>query len=247
MKRTHGFEICLNPEDMGISPSIGVLGWYELRTTELFIEVLRKGFTVVDVGANIGFFTLLAANIVGEEGTVLSFEPEPANFSFLSRSVQRNNFSNVRVYQKCVSDVDGQRMLYLSGTSNKGTHSIVRESGGTSITVPSTRLDTETSNIGVGRIDLLKVDVEGAEPEVLSGALRLLSEDRITNMILEWDRPETWSQHQGLVKRLLSSFNVYEMPRSLPFLPLRKIKENTPANSLFRNPFGTNLYLRLRN
>ena len=65
MKRTHGFEICLNPEDRGISPSIGVLGWYELRTTELFIEILRKGDTVVDVGANVGFFTLLAASIVG--------------------------------------------------------------------------------------------------------------------------------------------------------------------------------------
>lgn len=246
VKRTHGFEICLNPEDLGISPSIGVLGWYELRTTELFVEVLREGYTVVDVGANIGFFTLLAARIVGKSGTVLSFEPEPTSFSLLSKSVERNNFSNVRLFQKCVSDVVGNRTLYLSATRHKGMHSLIRDSGGASITVPATRLDAEISSLDIDRIDLLKIDVEGAEPEVIAGAARLLSEDRIRNMILEWEHPEIWSQHEGLVRRLLSSFNVYEVARSLPFLPMRRVRENMSLSSLFRNHLGRNLYLQLR-
>ena len=169
LKHTYGFDISLDPEDLGISPSIGVLGWYELRTTELFLQLLQKGFTVIDVGANVGFFTLLAAKLVEKEGTVLAFEPEPTSFSLLSGSVLRNNFSNVKLSQKCVSDIDGRRTLYLSSTRHRGMHSIIRDSGGTSVTVPSTRLDTEVSRLGIDHVDLLKIDVEGAELEVLKG------------------------------------------------------------------------------
>jgi len=247
LKHTHGFDISLDPEDLGISPSIGVLGWYELRTTELFLQLLQKGFTVIDVGANVGFFTLLAAKLVEKEGTVLAFEPEPTSFSLLSGSVLRNNFSNVKLSQKCVSDIDGRRTLYLSSTKHRGMHSIIRDSGGTSVTVPSTRLDTEVSRLGIGHVDLLKIDVEGAEPEVLGGAQKLLSEGRIRNMIIEWEHPEIWSRHEELVRYLLSTFDAYELARSLPFVPMRRLKENASTRSLFQNRFGTNLYLRSRN
>src|SRR5437773_10506855 len=62
LKRTHGFEIYLNPNDMVISPSIAVLGWYELRTTELFVEILRGGSTGVDVCATVVFFSFCSAS-----------------------------------------------------------------------------------------------------------------------------------------------------------------------------------------
>ena len=247
LRHTYGFDISLDPQDLGISPSIGVLGWYELRTTELFLQLLEKGATVIDVGANVGFFTLLAAKLVGKEGIVLSFEPEFTSFSLLSGSVQRNNFSNIKLSQKCVSDIDGKKTLYLSSTRHRGMHSIVRDSGGTKVTVPSTRLDTEVARLGIERVDLLKIDVEGAEPEVLNGASKLLSEGRIRNMIIEWEHPEIWSQHEKLVRYLLSTFDTYALARSLPFVPMRRVRENASGTSLFRNRFGTNLYLRSRN
>lgn len=246
VKHTYGFDIYLNPEDLGISPSIGVLGLYELRTTELFLQLLHRGSTVVDVGANVGFFTLLAAKLVGNEGNIVSFEPEPTSFSLLSESVQRNNFSNVKLVRKCASDTDGEKTLYLSSSAHKGMHSITRDSGGASVTVPSARLDTELSQLGIDHIDLLKVDVEGAEPEVLKGAHRLLSQGRIENMIVEWEHPKIWSRHEELVRYLLTNFDAYELARSLPFIPVRQLKEDAPTSSLFRNRFGTNLYLRLR-
>jgi len=181
---THGFDILLDPADMGISPSIGVLGWYELKTTELFIKLVESGSTVIDVGANVGFFTLLAAKLAGKEGVVVSFEPDPTSFSLLSRSVQRNNFGNVRLFRKCISDVDGEQVLYLSVTHHKGMHSISRNLGGLGISVKSARLDTVADSLNIDEIDLLKIDVEGAEPEVLDGATRLLSEHRVRNIIM---------------------------------------------------------------
>lgn len=241
---THGFDIGLDPKDMGVSPSIAVLGWHEMKTTELFIKLIGKGSTVVDVGANIGFFTLLAARLVGEKGIVLSFEPEPASFSLLTKSVERNNFDNVKLFQRCISNLDGQRQLHLSVTHNKGLHSIATDLGGPSIPVQSVRLDTVASGLRIGSIDLLKIDVEGAEPEVLEGAERLLSESRVRNIIMEWDHPETWARRNDILEMIFSRFDVYEFARSFPFLPGRKLESG--STGLFASSVGANLYLRRR-
>jgi len=239
---THGFDIFLDPADMGISPSIGVLGWYELKTTELFIKLVESGSTVIDVGANVGFFTLLAAKLAGKQGVVLSFEPDPTSFSLLSKSVQRNNFGNVRLFQKCISNMDGQQILYLSVTHHKGLHSISRDLGGPRITVQSARLDTVADSLNIGAIDLLKIDVEGAEPEVLDGATRLLSEHRVRNIIMEWEHPEVWARRKDIFEMIFQGFDVYRFARSLPFLSPRRLDSH--STSPFSTSVGTNVYLR---
>jgi FkbM family methyltransferase len=241
---THGFDVCLDPNDMGVSPSIAVLGWHEMKTTELFIKLVGRGSTVIDVGANVGFFTLLAAKLVGKKGYVLSFEPEPTSFSLLAQSVKRNGFGNVEMFEKCVSNVDGQQTLHLSVTRNKGLHSIARDLGGDSISVQSARLDTVVNAHGIGSIDLLKIDAEGAEPEVLEGAERLLSRSSVRNIIMEWEHPESWARRSDILEMIFSRFDVFEFVRSLPFLPARKLAPD--STSLFAQGAGTNLYLRRR-
>ena len=239
---THGFDIFLDRADMGISPSIGVLGWYELKTTELFIKLVESGSTVIDVGANVGFFTLLAAKLAGKKGVVLSFEPDPTSFSLVSKSVQRNNFRNVRLFQTCISDTDGQQILYLSVTHHRGLHSISRDLGGPRITVPSARLDTVADSLDIDEIDLLKIDVEGAEPEVLDGATRLLSEHRVRNIIMEWEHPEVWARRKDIFDMVFQRFDVYRFARSLPFLSSRRLDSHSA--SPFSTSVGTNVYLR---
>lgn len=106
-KRIFGFQIYLNVDDMSpISSSIATLGWFSLARTELLRKVLKPGMTFVDVGANIGYYTLLAERIIGPSGTVIAFEPEPKNFALLSKTVSLNNLPNVRIYQQAVSDRD---------------------------------------------------------------------------------------------------------------------------------------------
>jgi FkbM family methyltransferase len=239
---THGFDIFLDPADLGFSPSIGVLGFYELKTTELFIKLVEGGSTVIDVGANVGFFTLLAAKLAGKEGVVLSFEPDPTSFALLSKSVQRNNFGNVRLFQKCISDVDGEQILYLSVTHHKGMHSISRNLGGRRINVKSARLDTVADSLNIGEIDLLKIDVEGAEPEVLDGATRLLSEHRVRNIIMEWEHPEVWARRKDIFDMVFQRFDVYRFARSIPFLSPRRLDSHSA--SPFSTSVGTNVYLR---
>src|SRR5208282_1394111 len=113
-KRVLGFQIYLNPQDFSpVSTSIATSGWLNLPLTALMKKVLKSGMKAVDVGANIGYFTLLAAKIV-EHGHVYAFEPEQTNFELLSKSISVNDLGNVDIYQKALCDKEGLIKLYLS-------------------------------------------------------------------------------------------------------------------------------------
>jgi FkbM family methyltransferase len=190
----------------------------------------------VDVGANIGWFTLHAANIIQDAGTVFAFEPEPTNFSLLSKSVEQNDFHNVHLFQKCVSDTIGTQELYLSPSKNSGLHTIMKDLGGSKIVVPTIKLDSLLSFPRFDRIHLLKIDVEGAEAKVLAGAQKLLAQSKINHIIMEWN-PEVWSDHVELFKTLFDVFDVYAVVCDLPFFCLMKLSGDTfPKSQL-------NLYL----
>ena len=235
VKHTFDFYIYLNPSDTIISPAIGLTGSHEPHITELFRKILAKGMTVVDVGANIGWFTLLSATIVGDTGEVVSVEPEPTNFSFLLRSVELNRFSNVKLFQVCASNSRGNQILYLS-SGNLGAHSTINQVSDKKIEVPSDTLDAILGKIGVDKIDLLKIDVEGAEPYVLEGCKEHLPRTR--NIIIEWN-PGEWKRRRNLLKMILREFDVYQIVRS-PFL----IKKITKDSLLSFNTSAANLYMR---
>ncbi len=97
------------------NPAIALydIGGYENVETQLFESHIKEGDVVLDLGANIGYFTLIAAKCVGANGKVYAFEPDPTNFSFLKRSVEINNYKNVVCEQKAVSNKNGVVKLFL--------------------------------------------------------------------------------------------------------------------------------------
>ncbi len=140
---------------------------YEPEKTEVIRSIVQPGQTFVDVGANKGDFTLLAARRVGPTGRVLAFEPEPSNVRWLRRSIERNGYTNVEVHELALGDEEGHVTLHLGEKS--GWHTIVpgRRTSLGAVQVPLRRLD----DVLDGRpIDHLKIDVEGAEMAVLRGA-----------------------------------------------------------------------------
>ena len=133
---------------------------YEPIETEIVKSNVKKNDIVVDVGANIGYYTLLMAK---NNAFVFSYEPEPQNFELLQKNVILNNFSlNVKLYNKAVSDFNGNSKLVLSENSI-GQHKLGNSRFGTnSIEVEVTKLEQD-------KIDFAKIDVEGAELHVLQG------------------------------------------------------------------------------
>ncbi|MEM2613511.1 MAG: FkbM family methyltransferase [Nitrososphaerota archaeon] len=133
-----------------------------------------SNFYVADVGAYRGYYTILSSKIVGPQGHVYSFEPEPNNFQILSKSVILNRLRNVTLFKLALSDKDVFENLYLS--EYPSMHSTVIKRGIKVISVPCMRLDTLIKQRKIARLDLIKVDVEGAELKVLRGCEDLIKE-----------------------------------------------------------------------
>jgi FkbM family methyltransferase len=133
-------------------------------------ELLTPGMRAVDVGANIGYYALLFAEVLGPKGSIICFEPEPANLVELRRNILRNHLDNVEVIAKAVGNEDGTVSL-SSGINGR----IARDGKGDFIS-PVCRLDT----ILTDEVDFIKIDVEGYEGFVLEGAQRVLHQYRPT-------------------------------------------------------------------
>jgi FkbM family methyltransferase len=141
--------------------------------------------TIVDIGANIGYYTLLAAKLVGDKGRVFAFEPEPQNYALLVRNIELNRCMNVVPVRKAVSSKTGQADLFLNRET--GAHGFLpdRENVIGVTTVETVSLDEYFK----GRecpIDVIKIDVEGSETEVLRGMSRIIKENDSLKMFTEF-------------------------------------------------------------
>jgi len=156
-------------------------GVYEKFETECVKKIIKKGDVVLDIGANIGYYTLIFAKLVGEKGKVFAFEPEPDNFAILKKNVQVNSYKNVVLVQKALSDEMGRAKLYLAD-ENKGDHRIF-DSGDEriAIEIDVIRLDDYFKDFD-GIINFIKMDVQGTEHKVIKGMPLLLS--KLTNLTI---------------------------------------------------------------
>ncbi|MBV8980209.1 MAG: FkbM family methyltransferase [Acidimicrobiia bacterium] len=147
-------------------------GTWEHEEAEFLQRSVKPGDVVVDVGAQLGYFTLTAGRAVGASGRVIAVEPMPVNRERLRRNLDLNGFTNVEV----VSDAAGARVGVERFASRSDRHQTswggFAASGDTE--VQTRPLDDILAGLGVDGIAFLKIDVEGGEPEVLAGASRLL-------------------------------------------------------------------------
>lgn len=177
------------------------LGAFEPQETAVVRRWLRAGMTFVDVGANVGYFTLLAASRVGRGGHVFSVEPSPYAYGKLAATVRTNGLSQVRTFQMGLSSAEGELPLYVAPASH-GFHSPSMGGGAeTAVTVPVRRLDDCLDEWGVETVDLMKLDVEGHESHVLEGAADSLASGRIRAVLVEFN--DHWLRRQGSSPRAL--------------------------------------------
>jgi FkbM family methyltransferase len=185
------------------------LGCYEPRETRWVRDWLRPGMTVIDAGANVGYFTALAASCVGTGGRVFAVEPSPYAFERLQRFLDSNHLMQACAFQAGLGDFDGMRTLYW-GPENARNHapSMVQGTGEFSTEVPVWTLDRCLSDWRIDRVDLLKIDVEGFEHRILRGGLRALKGQRIKAILIEfndWCLKKDGSSCQELYNFLVES------------------------------------------
>ncbi len=162
-----------------ILKALAANAFYEPTLSTLLFRLLRPGDTFVDVGAHIGYFSLLASKLVGAEGRVIAVEPDDANADRLEMHKQTNGCANIEIFRAVLSDAPGPKTFYVNA-DNDGGHSLwdpgIHFFNEKSAANPQTRtLDGETldsiiEKAGSPTVKLVKMDTEGAESHIVRGA-----------------------------------------------------------------------------
>ena len=145
------------------------LGIYEWHKQQVLKKMVRPNNIVFDIGANVGFYTLLASSIVGNKGHVYAFEPLPRNIEYLNKHLKINTVNNVSIIEAACSNCSGESLFDESDVASVGHLSAKGK-----LQVKTISLDSASLPIP----DILKIDIEGGEIDCLKGAIRLLSEHK---------------------------------------------------------------------
>jgi len=184
----NGHKIFLDTRELH-SLSIVINGFYEEAVEWTIRKNLKRGDKAIDLGANIGYFSILMASIVGKNGTVFSFEPNPDVFKLLTDSILINGFKDrVKLHNKAVFNKTS-KIRFTWAARHGGGHIIPQENEqkkGHVVDVEAVMLDSVIPKESLP-INLMKIDVEGSEPFVIEGARKILNSSPDIKIIMEWD------------------------------------------------------------
>lgn len=188
-------------------------GVYEAEVLDFAFGRLGPGAVVVDVGANIGAFTLPVAKEMGASGCLIAIEASPRVFPYLQRNVTLNELSNVRLVQCAAFDRDRQTVPFYEAPIDRfGKGSLGAHYHAGPISVLTRTLDSILSEQQVGRVDLIKIDVEGSEAVAFQGAEKLLTGDRPPVIVFEfcdWAEESVSGGRVGYAQRLLRDWGYH--------------------------------------
>jgi 23S rRNA U2552 (ribose-2'-O)-methylase RlmE/FtsJ len=203
----------------GDSLELSAMESYEPVETEIIKKNINKGDHVIDLGASVGYYTLLLAKLVGKNGKVYSFESNPEKISILEKNIHLNNYQNIILIQKFVSN---------KSTTNSGIQSIA--------------LDDyfQQSN----SINLIKMDIEGAEVQAIEGMKQLLENNQNIKIITEFhtsELREEGADPKEFLNKLrqfgFSIFNINEKNKELEDVTYEDLLKNYPNKEVFTNLF----------
>jgi FkbM family methyltransferase len=179
-----------------------LLGVYETGTTLLMERILKPGMVVIDVGAHVGYYALLAARLVGQEGRVYAFEADPANYRLLSENIELNSYSNLHAFSQAVTDHSGQLSFFLSpfGSDRNSLYAENTGGGAREVQVTAIALDEFIASVREAQIDLIKMDIEGAELAALEGMKETIK--RTVRLIVEYSPLSMREKPEQLLNKL---------------------------------------------
>jgi FkbM family methyltransferase len=179
-----GLKIYTNTIDRLLAALLWKFLSLEAFETEVLHKTIRPGMTVVDIGANIGYYTLLMGKMVGPYGVVHAFEPEPNNFRLLTKNIAVNKIKNIIPVQKAVADRTGWVELYIC-REHRGDHRIFKcNDDRPSIRIMQTSIDDYFNENS--RPDLVKMDVQGSEHLVVAGLKKIAAANQHLVMVVEF-------------------------------------------------------------
>jgi FkbM family methyltransferase len=197
-------------------------GVYESETTQFFNKFIKPGWNVIDIGANIGYYTVLLAKLTGPTGKVYTFEPTRKYFGYLSRNVRENDLNNVILNRIGLSNKKGKVKLKFDNSSATAFWTGDKKPEYSEV-INLVSLDNYLKYYSMSRLDLIKVDVDGCEPDLLKGAVRTLKKYQPV-IVME-------VSHSHLLKYGITAWDYFSILKNLGYL-IYTIENLIPINTL---------------
>jgi FkbM family methyltransferase len=194
------FKFFADPLDHSISPHLVMDGYWEPRTTATIIDLLSPGMVAIDVGANLGYFTVLMASLVGTDGRVIAFEPNPRMAERLRATLMLSGFEpRVDFHQDVLGETNGEQVQFQISTNHPGGSRVgsVQFAEKASITLQTRQLDTVP---GALEAALVKIDAEGMEEAIWNGMTAMIKGSSLRYVIIEFS-PSCYHDAAGMLDR----------------------------------------------
>lgn len=215
------------PQDDYVGRSIKYFGELDKKVTWVIRRTLRPGDTALDIGANLGLMSFKMLECVGETGRVIAFEPQSRMAGYIRQSIAHNRVGNLYLNQMGLADKAATLRLSIPD-HNAGAASFATNRGSRTEEVPVTTLDEFAQTHALGRVRLIKVDVEGFEPRVFSGARTFLTTSPPEVIVFEENR-KTGGMPESV--RILQSYGytVFTLPKALLRVTLQPYRQEARA------------------
>ena len=219
-----------------------LLGFYEKQAMKQFVELVKTGMTVVDVGANIGYYTLTASRLAGDKGRVYAFEADTDAFTFLQQNLTKNNCQNVVPICEAVSNEAGTALFYRPEPER--AYIVNDSSSEIGQTVSTTSLDDFFAQRDWPTVDVIKMDIEGEEQAALQGMKELSRRNPSLQMILEFNMSAiersgnnpvsviSTLKELGFIKAQIIERNLFPFSLNSESLPKELVQPNAMYNLL---------------
>jgi len=251
-KPIYNYAMWLDVTDPGISRTLILFGKRELDHKIMLEQALQPGMTVLDIGANIGYYAIMESALVSPNGKVIAIEPSPANIKLLKRNVTLNHCDqHITVIPGAVSDTSETRSFYLASASNLNTF---HKSGSTERYLTGETVDVKTYTVNeiqqqFGKIDLIRMDVEGHEVEIFNGMLPAIQNGELSPMIIFETHNSQYTEQHDMYSPLKALFEAgyraeiissnaekgTQKINALGYQPYKIVKTDFVTRALYRN------------
>ncbi len=206
-REIHGHTMFLSLQDLGLSKELILKGTREEEETKIIQGELKEGLTVIDIGANLGYYALIEASIVGKRGKVYAIEPSPINFEILNKNINVNGYSDiVETHCIAISNKKGSLKFYMTDGFNRCTLDPYASKQRPSMF--SKTIDVETTTLDdflkdKPPIDFIRMDIEGYETKAIEGMTKTLSQTRKPlKLFIEFHYPQSFEEADRTLRKL---------------------------------------------
>jgi FkbM family methyltransferase len=205
------YKMYVNTNDRQIAPHLILDGFWESWITRFLAGIIKPGFTCLDIGANLGYYSLLMAELVGREGKTIAVEPNP-QVAELLRAAQANHSWRFEVVEAAMADRAGEAILTIPDKSLGGATIKPNDlvPGRTQVKVRTLSVDELVEEYKLAKVDVIKMDVEGMEPVAFAGMRNTLASNPDIQIVFEYS-PGIYNDAAGFTRSLFDQFNVYEI------------------------------------